>query len=108
MLLGGRESITRFRPVMVVEFFKRSAKEFEGSLENLIDLLTSLGYSLHSQKNFKEYKNKKTLLNSIPSGDSTNILCIPKNGYGLKKEKGDCNKALEEKAVLLRGSYQDK
>lgn len=80
IIRGGRETIRKFKPVMVIEFCKFTLEEHGDRMEDLIDLLDSLGYSLFSARSLKEYPGKKSLLDIFASLPRTtmNVLCLPK------------------------------
>jgi len=75
VIRGGVDTIGKFRPVMIIELGKYTLKSFGDSLENLIDLLASLGYSFYSEKNFKQYKSKESLLQAVPEDATINVIC---------------------------------
>lgn len=77
VLSGGRNSIKRFTPIILVELGKYTLKEAGDSLEDLIDLLASLGYSFYSESDLEEYSDKESLLNAVPSDGTINVLCQP-------------------------------
>ncbi|HEX75388.1 MAG TPA: FkbM family methyltransferase [Dehalococcoidia bacterium] len=75
---GGVNSIKKFKPVMIIEFGKWTLRKYGDSLEDLIDLLASLGYSFYSEKGLSRYRRKKLLLDAIPEhGATINVLCKP-------------------------------
>jgi len=80
IIKGGIDSIEKFSPIMVIEFSKTNIETQGDTLEDLVDLLSSLGYSFFSTKNLKEYPSKKVLLDSMLPKTVTNVLCkmIPK------------------------------
>lgn len=70
------DSLSRFKPTMIVEFGEYTLKENNSRLEELIDLLWSCSYTLYSEKDRKHYVSKKSLLSDIPHGRTINVLCI--------------------------------
>lgn len=83
VIRGGYNTIKKFKPVMIIEFGEYTLKEVGDSLENLIDLLDSLGYSFYSEENFKKYGSKESLLNAVPPDSTINVLC--KSSMKVKK-----------------------
>ena len=74
---GGAGSLKKFKPIMIVEFGKYTLKECGDSLEELIELLASLGYSFYSEHDLRKYKNKELLLSAVPENATVNVLCKP-------------------------------
>ena len=72
---------------MIIEFGKYTLKDFGDDLENLIDLLDSLGYFFYSEDDLLQYEGKEQLMNSVPSDSTINILC--KSKPDLKSEEND-------------------
>lgn len=73
---GGLRTIARFKPIMIVEFGKNTLKRYGDNLQDLIDLLSSLGYSFYSDKDLRKYKNKEELFNAVPEeGEIINVIC---------------------------------
>ena len=80
VIQGGVNTIKKFNPIMIVEFGKYTLKKKSGHrLEDLIDLLSSLGYSFYSAENLKQYRSKQSLLRAVPSDKTINVLCKPKS-----------------------------
>lgn len=73
IIQGGLETLKKFKPVMVVEFNRKSFED--GSLELMIDLLNSLGYSFFQERNLKEYPSKRSIINEVSVEGNINILC---------------------------------
>lgn len=46
--------------------------------EKLIDLLDSIGYYFYFEENLEKYLDKKSLLASIPTNGTINVLCRSK------------------------------
>lgn len=74
---GGVNSIRKFKPVMIIEVGRYTLENFGDSLEDLIDLLASLGYSFYSERNLKQCSCKESLLNAVPPDSTINVLCKP-------------------------------
>lgn len=70
---GGIDTLKRFKPVMVVEFNKKSLEN--GSLEQMLGLLKSLGYSFFDSKSLKEYPDNESIFKKIAIGGGINVLC---------------------------------
>jgi len=75
VLEGVEVTIRRFKPLMLIELGKYTLEAAGDSLENLVDLLLSLGYSFYSEENLEKYEDKKILLNSISPESTVNVLC---------------------------------
>ena len=78
VIWGGVNTLKRFRPIMIVEFSRYTLKDFDDSLEELVDLLVLLGYSFYSQDDFRQYERREDLLRAIPADAAINVLCLPK------------------------------
>jgi len=72
---GGMNSIAKFKPVMIIELGKYTLRECGDSLEDLIDLLSSVGYSFYSEKDLRRYTTKQSLLDAVPQNNTINVLC---------------------------------
>ena len=77
VLKGGINSIKNFKPIMIIEFGKRTLEKSGDKLEDLIDSLDSLGFSFYSEKKEKKYEDKNVILNAVPEGRTINVLCVP-------------------------------
>lgn len=77
VIRGGINSIEKFKPIMIVEFGKYTLMECGDSLEDLIDLLASIGYSFYSEKDLQQYDSTEALLNTVPPDGAINVLCQP-------------------------------
>lgn len=77
IIQGGLNSISKFKPTMIIEFGKYTLKKYGDSLSNLIKLLDSLSYSFYSISDLKKYSSNESLLNSIQFDKSINVLCRP-------------------------------
>ena len=75
VLFGARKSLQKFRPLILIELGKYTLEGVGDNLENLIDLLILFNYSFYSEENLEKYDNKEALLDSIPSGETINVLC---------------------------------
>lgn len=75
IIKGGINSIKKFQPVMVLEFGKTNIEGQGDTLEDLVNLLGSLGYSFFSDKSLKEYPSQEKLLSSMLPKTINNILC---------------------------------
>ncbi|MFH1462605.1 MAG: FkbM family methyltransferase [bacterium] len=73
VIQGGAETLRKFKPVMVVEFNRELVGG--GSLQLMIGLLGSLGYSFFQGSNLKEYPDKKSIINEVSLKGNVNILC---------------------------------
>lgn len=73
IIKGGLNTLKKYKPIMVVEFNRKSLKE--GSSEPMIDLLYSLGYSFFQDRNLKAYSGKKSIINEVSLRGNVNILC---------------------------------
>jgi FkbM family methyltransferase len=78
IIQGGKTTLKQFKPLLLIELGEYTLNNFGDKVENLINLLDSLGYAFYSEENLKEYNNKKSLIDSIPSGGTINVLCKPK------------------------------
>lgn len=79
VIRGGINAIKKFKPVMVVEFGKENLETYGDSLEELIALLSSLGYLFYSERNLNQYPNRESILKAIIKNQGTiNVLCVPR------------------------------
>lgn len=73
IIRGGRQTIGKFKPVMVVEFNRNSLES--GSLEPMVDLLESLGYAFFRERSLRRYPDKKSLIEEVFGKKNINVLC---------------------------------
>jgi FkbM family methyltransferase len=77
VLLGGRRTLSRWRPVLLLELEPARLHDKETSVERVVRLLQELGYSLFASR-------RQTLepLRHLPEGDDTqmNVFCLPQPG----------------------------
>lgn len=73
ILRGGLATIKKFKPVMVIEFNRELLEN--DRLEEMIDLLDSLGYSFFQGRNLKEYLEKSLIIAEVAIKGNINILC---------------------------------
>jgi hypothetical protein len=78
VIQGATNAITRFKPIMVIEFGRYTLGECGDSLEGLVGLLTSLGYAFFSENDSLEYCNRESLLRAVPAERTINVLCKPR------------------------------
>ncbi len=75
VIRGGTNVLKKFRPMIIAEFGESTLEEAGDSLEELIDLLASLGYSFYSEKELEKYPNKESILKAVPPGGTINVFC---------------------------------
>jgi hypothetical protein len=73
IIKGGFNTLKKFKPIMVVEFNKKSLEN--GGLELMANLMRSLGYSFFDSKGLKEYPDNKSIFKKIAFGGGINVLC---------------------------------
>lgn len=56
IILGGKEVIKKFKPVIIFECSKELADNFNHTPENIFDLLISIGYKVSTMKNYIDNK----------------------------------------------------
>ena len=66
---------------MIIELGKYTLKRFGDNSESLIDLLASLGYSLHREEDFEQYKSKEALLQAVPEDATIDVVCRPQERH---------------------------
>lgn len=74
VICGARESLGRFKPTIVIEFGYKLLKRYGDNLEDLYEMLTSLGYIFYSLDNLSPI-DRKTLLK--PYVLPINAVCSP-------------------------------
>ena len=75
VIRGGEGSLKKFKPIIVIEFYRNTLRKYGTSLDDLIELLAKIGYSFYSEKDLKQYDSKYSLLHAIPNGRSINVVC---------------------------------
>jgi len=79
VIQGGVESIRKFFPIMIMQTGNTPLERSGDRLENLIDLLSSIGYSFYLASNMKQYDDKESLLHAFPSVGTIFVLCKPRS-----------------------------
>ena len=77
VISGGKNAIKRFKPLILIELGKYTLKNVGDSLEELVGLLHSLGYSCYHEKKLKPLPSLDVLLNAVPENGTINVLCKP-------------------------------
>ncbi len=77
VILGAVNSIRKLKPVMIIEFGRYTLAEFGDGLEDLANLLASLGYSFYSEKDLQQYDTVEALLKDVLPDETINVLCKP-------------------------------
>jgi len=70
-------TIKKFKPLLILELGKYTLEKAGDNLDDLTNLLISFDYSFYSEENLEKYRDKKVLLNTVPSDGAINILCKP-------------------------------
>jgi len=73
---GGIQSLKKFRPILIVEFFNLALNEVGDNVKKLVDLISSLNYSFYSLK-FMAFDSNDNLLLHLPSDSYRDIVCVP-------------------------------
>ena len=74
VILGGLETLRSFEPAMIVEISKHGQERCGDKLEDLIALLSSLGYSFYPEDNPRQSHGKEAILEAISGRQSMNYL----------------------------------
>ncbi len=77
VLRGGASSLKKFRPLICMELGRITLSEFGDKIEDVVDLLYSLGYEFYSERNLKKYESRESLLSAVPKDGTINVLCRP-------------------------------
>jgi FkbM family methyltransferase len=77
IIAGGLRTIRNSMPVLIMEFGKYTLERCGDSLEQLIDLLHSLGYAIYSERDTSVRRSKDELLGEVPEDGTINVLCRP-------------------------------
>lgn len=75
VLRGGLQTIRRYMPIMVIELGKYTLNNVGDNLEDVLDLLESIGYSFYSEKNLRQYHSKSVLMDAVPADATINVVC---------------------------------
>jgi FkbM family methyltransferase len=79
VLRGALGTITRFRPVIVMEIAPYVLREVGHELVDLVDVVTSLGYELRDQRTETALPNDAEGLRAlIPEGAGVNVVALPR------------------------------
>jgi len=81
VIQGGLKTIQRLKPTMIIEFNRPNLSRLGYSLDGLIDLLGSLGYSFYSERDMKRYSSRESLLKAVPEAEAVNVICLRDNSH---------------------------
>lgn len=78
-LRGGRETLRRHRPVLLIEFYKPNFEKAGYTCADLADFLErDLGYQLRSEESGQPFANRSAFLAAADRPDlSLNVFCVP-------------------------------
>lgn len=79
VLRGALATISRFRPMIIVECSTKP-DAVNANVVDTIDTLDSLGYGFYSERKLKKYKSKDALFHSVLKNSSENIVAFPADG----------------------------
>ena len=86
---GAKNTIERFKPIMIIECSQESLFISGSSAWNLLDKLEELGYILISERTRKIFSNRLECLKEVGNfTNSANILCVPFGNHLLNQFKG--------------------
>ncbi|NVM04160.1 MAG: FkbM family methyltransferase [Candidatus Helarchaeota archaeon] len=67
ILRGASGTLKKFKPTIIMELGIITLENFGDNIEDLITFLSNLGYYFYSEKNFRKFPDKKSLIKSIPN-----------------------------------------
>jgi len=70
---GGLKTLKKFKPLMVIELSKKYQEKFGESVEELIGLLKSVGYSFYKEQTLEKYTEEE--LDKETTEGVINVLC---------------------------------
>jgi FkbM family methyltransferase len=74
VLAGAVETLTRFRPSLLIEVFEETLRRQGASVEAVLEFLTGHGYVLHE---FSDVDGSLVPLSRSPSDESRNLVALP-------------------------------
>jgi asparagine synthase (glutamine-hydrolysing) len=100
---GARQTLSRFRPILLMEFMQLGLLEFGSSVLSLARQLSELGYVLISEKSGKPWSGRAEFLReAMNCSHSINVFCIP-----AAPGSPDLQRQQEAFQVLLKGHGLD-
>ena len=75
VISGARETLRRFRPVLILEMGKYTTRAVGDSLEESIEQLSAVGYTFHRETTLSKYATPRDLLAAIPEDGTINVVC---------------------------------
>jgi FkbM family methyltransferase len=84
VILGARETLRTHRPIMLLEIGRMTMDVVEDRPEDLVALLTGLGYSFFTEDSRYSFSGGAELLEWIPY-QGANILCVPKESVHVQR-----------------------
>ena len=75
VISGAKETLRRFRPVLILEMGKYTTRAVGDSINDVIDVLQSIGYTFHSEATLLAYRSTAQLLDAIPDAGTINVIC---------------------------------
>lgn len=76
VLRGARVIIKKFSPSIVMEIAPDWLNDRGDSVEEIIEMLSKLGYKFFSEDTFEEIKNLNDKVSKFSSGESINVICM--------------------------------
>jgi FkbM family methyltransferase len=90
VLLGGRQTLSRWRPMLLLELEPARLHDKQTSVERVVRLLQELGYAL-----FVSRRRALEPLRNLPEGDDAqmNVFCLPQPGVNSEvgQQRGETN-----------------
>ena len=77
ILRGGRDTLTRLRPQILLELCSYTLAEQGDRLDDLLELLWSAGYDLRQPRGDPLPRDRRWIEQALPRGGSINVLAVP-------------------------------
>lgn len=83
VIKGALRTLQVHKPVLMMEFGHYSLEGVGDRLEDLVDCLFSLGYTIRWDKEFYLFRDRSEILAAVPPDSTINVICHPDSGPGV-------------------------
>lgn len=85
VIAGASQTLSRFRPVLIMEIGAYTVAALGDSLGPMLDTLFGLSYALFDEKTRNRFSSSGEIERSIPEGSTINLVCIHQSDKRLER-----------------------
>jgi FkbM family methyltransferase len=79
VMQGAGSTVRSMRPILMLELCKYSLPEVGDRLEDLVNFLFDLGYSVLHERSLRSLDTTAEVLSAVPDNDTINVICLPRS-----------------------------